>query len=275
MKNIYELLSYKTYKQEIINIDDIKNIVDNYINKNGLSSFVREKFILEEQTNKKNIPAYYDSSNFRLIFFMKIISENILNNYAKLKVKYPDINLVNYYNYSLLECVLHELHHILQYKEIFLHEKNNDLVVDLYYLSHALQKKYADYEENITLFPVEREATIFSHDILFESFRRLDSEYVNNVEMKLFQKISLTDLLRDYKGRFNIKSPYEQLINIFQTDLYGDSLKKDYFQLYKRLVYGLPITKKEYKNVQGLYEEIDNGLINPRENIKTLILKRG
>lgn len=276
MREIYILLENRIKNNEILIQEDIVNIINWYLEKNFLTDFLKEIHFIEFPNNY--MPAWYNNYDLKLyINLYQLIDENIKT--FKLKPINYEMSVVNYCNYLIIITLFHELKHIMQYRDFLMkNETKKALVLDLYSLDKDLFKNRELYRNYHDLFPCEREALITSHDISLTCFQNIDDGLLSRDELKVYQLDFIKRLIKNYDGKFKIKSPFEQLLvasNDPLSSFYKEKLKREYIPLYNRLELGLPISKQEYQRIKNLRKEVLSDSLKKDENIKELILKRG
>ena len=276
MKKLKYLLEERLNKGLMFSLNDIKEIIEYFLEVYDVFDIVRD-CVLYTDFDKKTSQGYYDPSNLLLYFNEANIRDSIVRRHKSTIGK--QIPFQNYYNYHLLVAILHELIHVLQFKDV-LNGKVEDkpIVLELYKLSHDLLKDKGLYKEYHGLFPIEREAIISSNDTVLSCYQSLDPELVGKESLRIYQLETILAILKDYERKFRMISPVQQLLKVSDDPLrkyYEQNIKEEYLSLYRRLELGLPIDKKEYDRLINLYHDINEGKVPVQESVKKIILRRG
>lgn len=248
----------------------ILNILNNYID------------------NDKNPDVEFITSIIRIFnksyYQNKTIEYIKLDNYEKFDAKFsPYINTI-FFNTSLfsnntkksnvietLLSIFHEYIHVIQYENT--NSNKNNICDKLVYMSFTIFNKNNSDDSLHDHIPIERLANISSLVRLINVLN-LDKEKYNDCllfyKRKLFQY-----LIKGYEiNDRNISCSLEILFNKTNLHIYNDTLVKESYKLSfrERLLYGLPITPKEYKALQREYintmydeEEYKNKILKKRK----------
>jgi len=276
MEKVLRIIEERMEFNDRLGKDDILNILNEYVRVYNLESFVKNVYFVNEPNF--NYSAFYNQDNLYLAFVMNKIYENAISNYNCV-CDSVNVKFNNFYNFSLLTSLFHELKHIIQYKKMFLGDKDNYLKI--YEIDEILRKGNSNrdlYIKYHDLFPCEREANIFAVSETLKYFSILKRGIVNKEELRYYQLYYVNLLLSSYdRNLFNIKSPFEKLVKFGNNDKLAqvDMIDEVYLSLYNRLLLGLPISKKEYDRISNLYYCIKDDELSPYVNVEKIIVKRG
>lgn len=170
-------------------------------------------------------------------------------------------NRVKYYNYSFLSTLLHELTHS---KQSFLLDnfRSDDLVKIVEYCDKLIALNYEFYFINHDFFPIERYAELRS---LLLSADVIDYVYPNENNL-IFKFNYLDELLIDYDE--SGLCPLEYFADLCYLnnlpDFYDILTSIDYqnMSLNEKIFLGFPISRKEYKNINFLVDEMKNKFLD-------------
>lgn len=281
-EKILEIIFDYSYNNKLLTEENgIEKIVEIAVGYNNLSSYVKEvtvqensskiyddKFIRTATYNNKKIQFYIDGLN------------KYVNKMSRIYLLYTSNDIMLYRNLIITRTILHELEHSNQ-KKIIDNEQNlesdilklqSEFTWEFIYdellksncLPNETTQKLAQkifikvYQDVYFLDPAERLANIKASKIILQILSLLD--YNNDILIKLLEDSFKNYLLRGYEeldGKIVPPTPeYFRLIGkkeklnkfLWYNEEHAKCLKltKEKYSLDKRLLYGLPITDKEF-----------------------------
>ncbi len=216
--------------------------------------------------------------NGELIFYYKEVLKYLEESCDKFTDMYhiegTSIDVLNFY---YLVTIMHELAHLRQIK--YRLSEFNSLEKDIFTLFNNLSMDYEfyrrTYDYNLNEVNAENVAYITSQYL----FSKLPPNFVTPNDKRVYQQVVLARMLYanyevDYKEA-SIYSPSERITDYFTDEIfkknnftlnqYADIVTRDNLTVYKKLLFGLPISLSEYS-----YVDLINGALANGENVNAV-----
>lgn len=198
-----------TLKNEILTFDQLWKIAYLKAEELEVKAYLKEF----KYTPNNNIKALYDfKDNKILINYEKLVNEynNFYNYYSEIyNIEDKDIKFKNsYINIELLDTVIHELIHALQYKEYINYEIDENIKLSLLYWSeyYDVLKKVKD------TFLHEYDAIVRASINYLENFNKI--KYIDNELLYFINYIIARRILKYYTNDNNNTYPINKMATI-------------------------------------------------------------
>lgn len=239
-----------------INRNFIKNIVSIILNNSEIQI---DEIIIDDTCN--NVLGTCGSGILYLNMTNIINFSKDINRAYNLKI--GDNRLLVYY--ELLFIIFHELTHARQ--EYLMNNNYNKMYNSSYEL---LQDNYDQYMENHDNILIERYANLRGVILSYKILSYIYSKKEINQLRKMIILYLYTGYKKDENGNIvAIIDYFNNIINENNLTKINDDFS-EYKSFYNRLYLGLPITKKEFKNIINLYWKIEKDTCVDEE-VKLLI----
>ncbi len=257
-EEILRLLFDYSKKGKIVDLNYINKLIEIVVNKRKLSSFIDEVNTLTVHEEKPSISASYNSINKKLSIYKLGMTEQIKLHGKKYIEMFNKVERLFFTNLIVTQIILHELEHVLQYKNTIISPSDKDINIKwvIIALSYGLNIR-KDMKLYKTLYrdaPQERIAEIDSYLTLMETLNPVKF-HLPNIQDYIMGKM-YENLLRGYVYD---SSPTIEFFNIIGGE------RKELFDCYllchniedlpfsERIYNGLDITDKEYGYVLKKY----------------------
>lgn len=262
MENIKD----KINENYLLTFDDIKKVVEFYVQKNNCSSYYLDT-ILSTNDNINAVASYKVDTKVVSIFYDNLVD---YLNYIFDKLDIKEENKISYQNYQILLTILHEIRHIIQLPTVYSETTLGSI------LNSTLPRNnnFELYRRRQYLFPLERDAELFGDNeahIIFSSLDKVDDSILD-----LMHKKELTDITRDY----GVTSPFFKYLELLYDDksiikyqkILDGLIKELNMDLYTRLCYGFNISESEEQLLNSIVEKYNDYMLFPRQNVKRMLL---
>ena len=274
IKELYIYIKNHINKKKPINKQLVIDLTD-IVSRNSEIYFGKAEFV-----NRTQFSAYWNNNNEKMIINMTLtlsFAKKVKN--KSLNSKVGDNNIFMYY--YILTTIIHELTHARQY---YLSKNENNNIYNS--CQELIKEKYDVYVKNHFEIPTERYANLRAQTLTYEVL-----SYIYPIrKIQEFRRLIYIYLLIGYKVKRNeklVELVYEKelpkefeiisAIDYYNRVMEENSLPKvniitpNDITLYERLYLGLPISAKEYHQLDDLYYDIyDN---TKKEKVKELINK--
>ena len=247
MKNIVNIVKNALLENRRLSDNEMELIIEMILNYYKVVYNVNS--IKIDYHSEYSHPAGYDFEKKMLYFNMNVINEQIFRDF------YKDEKVYTFNEFFILHqliLIFHEIRHILQQSYYF----DNNEVIKKIVMDCNLQRNFNHiYNEYYSLFPVEKDAVVFSLD---ETANLMEMcEYFSKDKMMPMYQIGFNNLIKGY----DLKNPQEGLLRKFYEHVVGD--------------------KEEYERLQSLssnlttYDKMSfNFSINSKDLIKLILAQQ-
>lgn len=265
IEEILKIVLSRNINKKILNKDDIRRICYIIIKRMKYEKMVR-RILFEKRNNEFDDVASFDGED--LIFYVDSGMELSCRNYENLKDQsiYLNGGIISYFNFEILNTIFHEFAHIRQ--DYLICRRINNKEAEIYHMCYKIVEKIKGfYKDNYEI--ILTEVNAFNDGMIksFNIYKNAPLDAVCKHDKEIYAKIALKEILSNYNMCNNrIFSSSEVLIETLKYYNYDDC--KNYvirledlvyhnnFSLYERLKMGLPISDKEYKYLNILYDNI-------------------
>lgn len=195
--------------------------VQKFVDENELHHYIR-RFNVSGDTNDK-LGVFNTNMGILTINYGSII-EYVNNNFSLVK----NLSINEFLTYKLFDVLYHELRHVYQRKEIDLRSDIGELLYETWPTNDEVKSGF--YINNHGLYPNERDANLFSSDVLSRILEPKFSELISLEERNCIGE--------GYDKSYPLKKLCDKKDIVINYDLFNLSL-------YEKLVYGFPLNKEE------------------------------
>lgn len=192
------------------------------------------------------------------------------------------IRCANFINYNILHCLFHELRHVWQVNCLL--KENNNASKIINYTDDIRKRDFSFYMKKHDLFPLEKDANVFSHSVTLERFMDADPMVVNDHEIRFIVDSFLRFMIRNYNPTVFLDNPLKDIVlspkayktkeslEFIKYSLMKTSIECSNQDLFERLSFNFPINKAEYEYMQKTIDYYNNNQMPRNVNVKKLIL---
>ena len=144
--------------------------VQKYVDENELHHYIKRFCV---SSNTSDILGVFNIKEGILTINYGSVLEHVNDNYCNVK----NLSLYEYLTYKLFETLYHELRHVYQRKLIDLREDVGELLYETWPSSDEVKSGF--YINNHGLYPNERDANLFSSDVLSNLLESKFSELIS------------------------------------------------------------------------------------------------
>ena len=236
--------------KHIIDLEDILEITSKYVRDNGVESSFRDVSF----TKDDRIISDYNFNNSEISFNMEQLLNVSKQRAEELKKEYDiDDKYESYFiNYRILYHIYKELEHVSQ-KSRLNREKES---IENYLIDLSINMKNSNrdfFNENHLLIPSEIDADNVGLSTAYTllSYTKLPSREANIVQLEYLKRLLLN---YDRKNSYQVTAPIDILYtkdSSIDSNKINELLDASKYSKISRMNLGLPITTKEYDNVEN------------------------
>lgn len=272
MEKVIKLVQNALTEQRQLSNNEILLIIELLLNKYEMSNKIKD--IKLEYKSKCGSYAGYDSEKEICFFDLDAIYSAIFYRYEDIKNSTYDEKKLSFYELLLLEqlrIILHEIRHIIQIHDDF---EGKDILKIIINDSDINKYPAEIYKINYSLFPIEKDARVFSFDQTINIIKK--SQIFNDDILRIMYKKYFYTLCEGY----NLKQPYNGSLGEFYELIVGDYSK--YLDIinktgslvtHDKMSFNLPLQKDDVKNILAVPDLIYRGH-NPTVILKKEIKRR-
>ena len=263
--DILKIVLPRNIKNKKLSKDDIRKICYIIINKMKYDKMVR-RIIFEKNNDNINDFASFDGED--LVFHLLNGCNYAYDNYQKLKKDniYLNGGAISYINFEILNTIFHEFAHIRQ--DYLVCRRINNKEAEIYRICfQILDNIKGFYKDHYGI--ILTEVNAFNEGILksFNIYKNAPSDIISKNDKEIYARLAFNELLSKYfKEDDKIISSSDSLIDVLNYYHYNYSnleinrlkelIYQNNYSLYERLKMGFPISMKEYKYLNILYDNI-------------------
>lgn len=265
VEEILKIVLSRNIKNKKLSKDDIRRICYIIIKNMKYEKMIR-RIIFEKRNDNTNDVASFDGED--LIFYVDNGNDFASKNYQKLKDEAISLNggAISYYNFEVLNTIFHEFAHVRQ--DYLVCRRINNKETEIYSICYKiLESVKGFYKENYEIIITEINAFNDGMIKAFNIYKSAPQDIIDRNDKEIYAKIAFTEILRNYNVCHDkIYSTSEVLIETLKYYNYNEIEKiikrlseiiyHNNFSLYDRLKLGFPITEKEYRHLNILYDSI-------------------
>ena len=264
MNKIVNIVSTCLIEKRHLMDDEIEIIVEEFENLLNIKEHI--KSINFDYHRTFNAVAGFDFCRNTLHFNNALITERIFYQYQNNK---NDYSFNEFYLIHQLMIILHELRHIVQNKIII--NDYDSVIREIIYDSDILQFDTGIYEKFYHLFPIEKDAKVFSCSKMIEIINLC--QYFDVDIMKKMYSNLLNVLLDGY----HLPGSSKGVLENFYTDVYGDYdryleiiEKISTLSTFEKMSFNFDLSKKDLQYLALAYKLLLEG-----HNPETILMYKG
>jgi len=290
MNEIFNILNWHLYYNQILDEQAINNIIYLYVKEMNLFDVVKDirfgPIILGG--NDQNTPPWpclgiYDDKTYTIGIDRNLIyqdANNILNSYC-IDFVYKD--RVAFINLEILSVIFHELAHAIQLKGLKENTKPpinkilNELIKERGNNINGIRKYHWD-------FPFEKFANFYSLSCIMTLISWFDESMISNFVFHHHVRKFYDMLLIDYDMDSFLDNPLKKLMmsqsksdedaidKLKKYNKYKKSILSSNMPLHERVLLNFPITKEEYDRILMCIYNFRNSCHDRRNDVRKMVL---
>ena len=259
MERIAKIVYERNKERELLTVVDVRKIYEIIIEKHDCKSI---NDVIFTRTELAKVASYYWQpyyKNGNILICMEKVLEYLEDHYTSaMNVKgcFFEGSKIDFYNWLYLGVIFHEFSHAMDYDRI--NKGRHDVCTEIADLSFDLVCNNKLYSNLYDYFPTEVRAYNQGNLDALKVYSMLPKEFVSDNDMAIYASNCLSKMLQFYTPiihREQVESPIEHFVagigeispdNNGVINILRDLISKtDDFSLYKRLMWGLPVTYSE------------------------------
>ncbi len=260
MKDASEVIKISLFEGRKLEEKEILLIIKSILEKYGILNKIND--IEFDYNDKYSEIAGFERFDNLLYYNMNVMNISITRHYLESKSIF---NFDEFYVLEQLITILHELRHAIQFNCDY---HNKELIKKIIMDSDINKYSKEIYDVNYSLFPIEKDASVFAIDKMIDLLKKCD--YFKESVIKRMYDSYFKTLIAGY----DVKVLEEGRLKDFYLKVVGDHSKyleylkdSDSINLHDKLAYNFPIPKEDIKRVI-LIPSMINADFDPRKILK-------